>query len=478
MTDAAEGTPARPVAEAPEAAERRAEAGVPARRGTPRWVDALVMVALAALAMVAVLTVVARGAPLSALDEPSHIDYAWNASQLEIPAAGDSIDPEVIALWNCYGNELLRLPACGTTGPAEAYPVSAAQYNFSHPPLYYLATGFAARAVESVTGWNFVLSARALGAVWLAAGMVVMHLALRRLGVGPALAGSVAALAGMWWAGLTAATIVTNDAPFLLTTALGLLALGGAVDPPGRHRWLPAVLLVALAALAAGVKVMNALPFLAIAGAFVVLALLPERYRPWAGRGWLLATGAAMVAAVGAVYVLWTRFQAGRGDPDWENPVEGVNTQPFTGTPFLEWLPTIPRGLSTMGHTYAQEGVASGELVAFVGGIGSIVGLAAIFVGLAVARRGSALAVIAIAALIGSLGWPLIVQLQSFLSSGGTHYFPRPSARYGATMGFVAFAALALIAQRLRWQGLVIAGCLAVVVTTLVTVVMGPVAGS
>lgn len=437
-----------------------------------RWPDLAAILALVVLAFVLVLPQVQREAPLSALDEPSHLDYAWNASQLQIPAAGDRIVDDVVAIWNCYGNELISLPACGTTGPDEAYPALGMQYNFGHPPVYYLVTGLAARSIEAFTDWDFLTAARGLGAVWLGAGMAVMHLALRRLGVGPGLAAAVAAMSGAWWPAVSASTIVTNDAPFLLTTALGLLAVRGVLS--GRRvGWLTVALPIALAALAAGVKVMNALPFLALAGALVILALLPERFRPPVGRWWLIGTGAGMVGAVGAVYVLWTRFQSGRGDPDWSNPVEGVNTAPFLGNPLNEWLPTTLRGLTHLGHSYVADGAAMEELVAFTVSAASVAGLAAIAIGIAVARRGSALAATAIAALVGSAAWPLIVQLQSFASSGGEYYFPMPSHRYGVTMGVLAFACLALVAERLRWQRIAIAGCLLVVMTTLVALARG-----
>lgn len=447
--------------------DRRA-AGAPAsRRRWParRWFDVVAMLALIVLAGLAVLPQVAAQSPLSALDEPSHFDYLWNVSNGTVPAAGDAIAPEVVEIWNCYGNELIPLPACGTTGPESAYPGAAQQYNFGHPPVYYVLTGIAARVVESVTGLDLLTAARALGAVWLGAGMVVMHLALRRFGLGVMLSVAVAAASGMWWPALSAATFVTNDAPFLLTTALGLLVAAGVQRAqPG---WLTVTALIAVAALAAGVKVMNALPFLALAGACVVLALLPARYRPWSGRWSLLGAAAGMVGAVGAVYVLWTRFQGGRGDPDWVNPVEGVNTAEFRGAPFGEWLGTMMRGLEYVGHHQVGAGAADQSLITFTTDVLSVVAIAAIAIGIAVARKGSALAVLALAALIGSLAWPLVVQLQAFLSSGGTHYFMQPSYRYGVTMGVLAFACLALVAQRLRWQVITIIGCSLVVTTTL-----------
>lgn len=457
-----------PVDDAPPA-EPPAAAAI--RRRSPRWIDLVAVLLLAILAVAAVLPQVARHAPFSALDEATHFDYAFNASQLQIPAAGDHLDPEVIEYWNCYGNELAFLPACGATGEPEEYPLSALQYNFGHPPVYYFVTGIAARALDALTGLDLLEAARAMGAVWLAAGMAVMHLALRRLGVGVVLAASVAALSGMWWAVLGASAIVTNDAPFLLTTALGVLGVAELVR--GRHRPWAIALLIAGAALAAGVKVMNGLPYLGLAGAMVVLALLPQRWRPWAGRWSLIGIAAGMVAAVGGVYLLWTRFQGGRGDQDWQNPVSGVNTSDFVGSPFGEWLPTLTRGLDYVGHSYVTDGAALQPLIQLLAGVVSAVALAAIAIGIAVGRRGSALAVLAMAALIATAAWPLVVQLQSFLSSGGTEYFAQPSRRYGATVGVLAFAALALIAERLRWRAVVVAGCVLVVVGTLVAVLVG-----
>lgn len=456
------------------ARERRARAplGGRLRPGMRRgWIDVALIVGLIVLACIAVLPQVARHVPLSALDEGTHLDYAWHASQLEIPAAGDLIAPEVRELWSCYGNELVPLPACGRSEPAEGFPLASNQYNFGHPPVYYFVTGVLARGIESVTASDFVSAARATGVVWLAAGMGVMHLALRRLGVGRWLAVSAAAAAGMWWATLGASAIVTNDAPFLLTTALGVLGLSYFLERRGS--WPATAMLIAFAALAAGVKVMNALPFLAIAGAFVVLALLPSRWRPVVPRWRLLAVGAGMVAIVGAVYVLWTRFQGARGDAAWENPVEGINSGPITGAPFGEWLSTATRGLTHLGHSYVTAGTAQPDVVALVADVSSVIGLGAIAIGVAVGRRGSALAILALAALIGAAAWPTIVQLQSFLSSGGTHYFAQPSYRYGATTGSMAFAVLALVAQRLRWGGVAIAVCLGIVVVTLAAVLIG-----
>lgn len=429
------------------------------------------MLALFLLAAIAVLPQVLRHLPLSALDEWTHIDYAWRAAQLSVPAAGDPISPEVRALWSCYGNENAELPACGVSHPPEEFPLRGTQYNFGHPPVYYVVTGVAANAISAVVGVDFIAAARATGVLWLGAGMAVMFLALRAFRVERWLAAAVAAASGMWWSSLGAAAIVTNDAPSLLTTAIGLLALAHFLERRGS--WPTIGLLMAGAALAAGMKVMNALPFLAIAGAFVVLALLPERWRPSLGRWRLLGAAVGMTGVVGATYVLWTRFQSARATGEWSNPVEGINSRPIEGAPFGEWLSTVTRGLGYLGHSYVTDGTAQPELIGFVANVASVIGIAAVAIGFAVARRGSALAVVALAAFIGSAAWPTIVQLQSFLSSDGLYYFPAPSYRYGATTGAVAFAAIALAAQQLRWRWLAIGACLGIVVVTLAAVFIG-----
>lgn len=448
-----------------------ASTAVPARTRRPvPWQAILAMLALVVLALVAVLPQVLRHGPFSALDEGTHIDYAWRASTLDIPAAGDLIAPEVRELWSCYGNELASLPACGESEPTDRFPLASAQYNFGHPPVYYVVTGVTAKAVAAVTGWDFVTAARATGALWLAAGMCVMLLTLRSFGVERWLALAVAAASGMWWANLQATAIVTNDAPLLLTTALSLLALSRFLRGGG---WGSMALLTGAALLAAGMKVMNALPALAIAGALVVLSLLPERWRPRVARWRMLTAAGASVAVVGAVFLVWTRIQRARGDADWQNPVEGINSDPIVGSPLGEWLSTATRGLSYLGHSYVTRGAAQPEVVGFVADVASVVGLAAIAMGIAAARRGSALQVLAIAALIACAAWPTIVQLQSYLSSGGTHYFDQPSYRYGATSGPMAFAVLALVAERLRWRVVTIVGCVVLVALTLTAVLVG-----
>src|SRR5690606_5411319 len=96
---------------------------------------------------------------------------------------GKELDREVREFWSCVGQDRVPLPPCEAVGEPEEYPNRGENFNFNHPPGYYAPTGVAARALAAVIpGVEFFVIARLLSGVWLVAGMVVLHLALVRLG--------------------------------------------------------------------------------------------------------------------------------------------------------------------------------------------------------------------------------------------------------------------------------------------------------
>lgn len=71
------------------------------------------------LSIVFGLAHILRRAPLSGYDEAAHLDYAWKLAHAAIPFPGSLIDPEILALWSCVGQDNVSLPDCESGAPAE-----------------------------------------------------------------------------------------------------------------------------------------------------------------------------------------------------------------------------------------------------------------------------------------------------------------------------------------------------------------------
>lgn len=415
--------------------------------GEPVLRLALVVTSLVLLALIAVVPQVQRQLPFSVFDESTHIDYSWRASHLDFPARGDQIDETVMQIWMCYGNDQLELPSCGTEDPdPNAFSAQALQYNTAHPPTYYVITGLAGRAIDAATPLDLVTSMRLTGAGWLAAGMIMMFAALRVARVPWALSWVLAGVAGMWWPIVAASSIVTNDAPALLTAGTALLIAGAMAR--GK---VPIVWPIALTAVLSSMKVVNGLAPLAVAGLALLMAIFPKLNPKGLHRGRLAIMGSGMIVGTTGLYFAWTRFQAGRGDPDYVSPVLGVNTTEFVGSPIDEWLRTLLDGFSGIGHATVQVGQADRMLEVLVAQVIAIALLAVPFVGAIVSRLGTTASIFALSMLIGLSAWPLIVQLRAYMSSDGTDYFMQPSTRYAITLVGFGVALIGLLAQRFRW---------------------------
>ncbi len=68
--------------------------------------------------------------------------------------------------------------------------------------------------------------------------------------------------------------------------------------------------------------------------------------------------------------------------------------------------------------------------------------------------RGTAQRGIGWALLIGVISYPLFVELQTFLTSGGQLYFPAVPTRYGMSLIPLALLCLALVAESRRFRAL------------------------
>lgn len=427
------------------------ETRVPQAR-TRWWIDALALLGLLALALAAVLPVVLRGLPFSVYDEWTHLDYALRAGHFEVPARGDEIRPEILDAWECYGTQAGEVPACGADVGNAEYPAFAQQYNYKHPPIYYIVTGLAARAVQAVTPLDFVTAARTTGVLWMFAGMAVLWLGMRMLGIGRLLAFSLAAAAGLWWTNLTAFVHVTNDAPALLAAGgvvLSVVAL--------RRRWrLWWLLPILVAGLAASTKIMNALVVMGLAGALLLIAVIPA-VRPAGVRVWqLLVASAGSVAAVFGVQRAWGWFQGRRGDPDWVSPITGQNGQPFPDTLIEALLRTAFRGFVAIGHDFVGP-TANPLLIALAVTAVTATVIAVPWIALAVGWRDSSILIIATATVLGLLAWPTIAQSEMLRVTEWTEYFPAPNGRYGLSVPPLVAPLLGMLAAG-RLAGRLVAG--------------------
>ncbi|QDC25595.1 hypothetical protein FE374_14155 [Georgenia yuyongxinii] len=389
-----------------------------------------------------------NGPSLSALDEHTHLDYAWKISHGQVPRAGDTLSPEIREEWACRSQDNLAqlLPACGSSSSAADFPFDAENYNTWHPPVYYAVTGVLARAITALpVDLTFTTAARLLGGAWLAAGLVALFGVLRMWRLPHWLAAAAAALVAGIPGVAHAASTVTNDAPAVLIGAGAAWVLTRVVRD-GRTGWaLPA--LVAL--LAASTKLMNAVAILTVAGVLLLWAvgLWRAGHRPKAYR-LLLITG-AVVAAVGLVAFGWGALQGARTPAGWTNPIGGTNTAPVHGLPLDEWAPTLMSAFGLVQNYYLQPAVTSTLVVAVVGLL-AVLFTAAPLLGLVGFAKGTPERMAGWATLAGTLAVPLLVQVQEFLRGG--EYFGIVSSRYAVTLIPLTVITLALVAHRQQWR--------------------------
>lgn len=453
--------------------DRDALATAPRRTtGSDRRLEAwdFVNIGLLVLVSVAISVLgVVRAPAFSALDEATHADYVWRMATGNIPAAGSELAPEVLAEWSCRAQDNIEgfLPPCGNEVAAEEYPGAGLNYNFPHPPLYYAISALIVRAIEfTPIEASFIDVVRLTGAAWLAAALVALYLVLRSWSVSRAMALGAGVLLAAVPAVAHASSIVTNDAPAALSGVLALWVLT-RVALHEKHGWvLPTALTLAVAA----TKLMTAIAMISVAVVVAALAIGDLR-RGRRSRGLrLIGTSVGMVGAVGAVFVVWRIFQAGRGDPDYVSPIGGVNTAPVQGAPFDEWAPTLFSAFGIADDFYLQIAVGGAAAVGLARLL-AVVFTAAPFMGLTAVDAGDPRRLPAWGALVGALAVPLVVQVQTYV--GGLEYFRHVSSRYALSLLPLTIATLVLAMEAKRWRwsfGLLAGMAIAVVLLSFVGV--------
>jgi hypothetical protein len=398
-----------------------------------------------------------RAPQLSPLDEATHADYAYEIWQGHVPASGSTIAPEILKQWSCHGTydgSPSPVPPCDSGGGAAAsYPGNGQNYNFSHPPMYYAITGVIAGLADAALpgGSHFITLARMVGSLWLFAGMLVLYVALRRLGARWQLSAAGAILLPLCPQVLEASRAVTNDAAAGLSGALAVLMLARILF----RRKLGWIIPALVTGFCAATKVLNALPMLSLAGVLVVVAIVAWRdeRRDEARKLALIVLG--VLAATVVVYGGWRLFQSGRGLPGWKSPIAGLSDRPVVGAPIGELFGTLFTGLQLLNGYYLAPQLRSTWFDIWVRVLAFLVAAAPVIL-LAITKKRDVERWLAGAALIGMISYPILVELQVYTSSGS--YFPYVPTRYGMSMIPLLLACLVMIAQRRRLNRSILVG--------------------
>lgn len=225
---------------------------------------------LVVVALVLVAVHVRAYPVLSPIDELQHIDSLYRGSRAQIVRPGERVGEEAMREQSCRG-----LAVGYPSPPCDARELRPEQYqeegfNTTHrnPPTYYWVTGLAARALAAAAGGDsLVTPARLLGAVWLAAGLLLTWRLGRMLGARPAaLLGTLLWLAASPYGVFNAATVSPDAAALLVGAALPWAVLAWE-RAPGRYRPL------VLAGLAVGAVKLTHVVVLAAAGVYLAVRL-------------------------------------------------------------------------------------------------------------------------------------------------------------------------------------------------------------
>jgi hypothetical protein len=411
----------------------------PLERTTART-DALALAGLLALAVVLVGLYATTFTQFSPVDELQHADYVIKASHGQLLRRGDRTGQEALGEATCRGlvvPEPPRADNCRTTGdrPPVVEQQSGVNSEEIQPPLYYFVTGALARAGRRVTGASsIVTTARLVGALWLAGGVVVLWALLGLLGVRPSARWAVVALVVSAPTVLDASALVNNDATALLAGGGVLLA---AVAWEQRRLHGAAVLGAVVVAVA--LKPTNVFG-VGVAALYLLWRAVStdagDRPRPWRSQAGMAAAVvvAAVVAGLGLLVLHDAVARAG--------PLSNPNTAHFQVDHLAlgQVLGAVPAGVVPVQDPFLPDFldtsvmkllVRCGEWLLLGGAVGTA----------ATSARGSAGEALAVSALAGcAVTGPALVVL-NYLSL--QTYVAIPS-RYALSVVPALAAALAL----------------------------------
>lgn len=244
---------------APAPRSRPSLATVARRTIGSRWIAPLVLVLVS---FVTVTVHVESFTTISPVDELTHIDSLFHAP---VPVhSGEKIGEDALREQACRGLDGYPSPSCTTPGDLDPEDFQEDGFNTGavYTPLYYSVTKLLAVPLQLVTGTeSLVTAARLVGAVWLAAGLLLTYSVGRRLGAARASLTSILVLVAMTPSILFPSATVSPDATGLVAGAAIVWAALVWEDAPRRRWWVPVLVAVLVAAL----KTVNILAIFMIA---------------------------------------------------------------------------------------------------------------------------------------------------------------------------------------------------------------------
>jgi hypothetical protein len=208
---------------------------------------------------------------LSPIDELEHIDYMFRSPGIHQVIAGTQLVVPAMREEACRGiDSVYPPPPCSTkTLVPSRFQDQGYDTAYIHPPTYYDITWGAGEVVKTVTGTkSWVTAWRLVGGFWLAAGLLMVYAAGRRMGAGTApLLGLLLLLASAPSILQTNATVTADAA----STFIGgtVLYLASRWEEGGRWRWM---LLVGIGFVGTGFKLQNAIVVMMITVYFLLRA--------------------------------------------------------------------------------------------------------------------------------------------------------------------------------------------------------------
>ncbi|MCU1637123.1 MAG: hypothetical protein JWQ68_2362, partial [Cryobacterium sp.] len=417
-----------------------------------RSVDWVVCVLLAVASLAMALWHVPQHTTVSPIDEYVYIDYLAKVPDQLVVHRGEETGEYARQFLSCNGVRAVgHYPDAMCAHPSESQeprlPNGGVTTADLYTPLYFGATWLMAQPLLLLGVDDLTEAGRYTGWVWLAAGSIVLYLALRRWRVPVVAAGGaglimVGSLAAYW-----SNTYISTDATVLFASSL-LIFGATMLDRPSRRT---VSLFVVFAVLASLLKLQNLMAvgsvslfllILAAVGATRAgdglrsrLALFSRDKRVWAA---VIGAGAAL-AAQGVWVAIRSAIAVG------PLPDQDVSA-PFGKTAFireaLAFLPGVSAG--ALDPTLLGIGaVLSSAIVAWVI-TGGTVGLA---LSSGLGTKGEALAISAL--VIAVAAGPLLA-ITNILVGG--YYFQLP-ARYGMPLIPIFLTCAALLVAQKKWAG-------------------------
>jgi hypothetical protein len=263
---------------------------------------AWVPVVLVAVALGMTVTVTLNHShQLSAYDEWVYYDYATKIPTQGIVHQGELIGEPALEVMSCFGDPYgPRGEPC--TGPNGHYTESGLYPNGGkttadlYTPIYFDFTWAAGKAIQLVTGLDFLVAARLTGFFWLAGGLITFYAVGRLLRIPKLVLLGLGLIAMGTLPSVFAFTYITTDAPSFLAGSivlyLGIRFVRGTVS----GWWL-----IPVAALVVLIKITNIFAVGLVALYMLIYAIMKWKHRSSIGEG---APSPPRIVLVTVLYVV------------------------------------------------------------------------------------------------------------------------------------------------------------------------------